>query len=255
MLARNTFNAWAPPGSLWSPWAKPSLFADLASVSSSLGDVEPLSEKEAPWLPVFDRRTAIVLDVPGELAVQRGIQLARRGYRPVPLFNTTYQSGSLVDVRDILRGLNLGRQLLPKIPLPDDAPPAFLLDSKRLPFKGGGVLNGYDNRWVVLPQDFPSASKLRVHGIATILLWQQEKAQPADDLAHVLRRWQDGGLDIYVEYGSLASPPEPLRVHRPSRYKSILHRLFVLIGLRRNAAGGFGGMVPPPSEYGSGSWG
>lgn len=255
MLARQTFAAWAPPESIWSAWAKPALFSDLDRVPSSLGSAEPLTADDAPWLPVFDRRTAIVLDLPGEIAVLRGIQLARHGYRPVPLFNTTFQYGAMVDVREILQGLNLGRRLLPDIKLPDDAPPVFLLDAKRLPMSGRGVPGAYDNRWVTLPQDFPSAAKLRAHGIATILLWQRENAQPAEDLAHVLRRWQDGGLDIYVEYGSLASPPAPLRVHRPVRYKSILHRLFVLFGLRRNAAGGFGAMVPLPSEHSSGSWG
>ena len=250
MIARHTFAAWAPPESPWSAWAKPSLFTALARVKSSLAAGELSAMEEAPWLPLFDRKTAIVLDLPGVWSVVRGLQLATRGYRPVPLFNTSYGPAAVLDVREILEGLNLGRQILPQLALPVDAPPVFLLDSGRLPSAGGGMPGTYDNRWVVLPQDFPSAAWLREHGISVVLLWQQQRTQPADDLAHVLRRWQEGGLDIYLESDTLASAPEPLTVYRPSRYKSLFHRLFVLAGLRRSSAGGFGGLVPEPSQSG-----
>lgn len=250
MKARHLFALWAPPESPWSAWAKPALFADLDRVFAEGRDEGPIPGDDAPWLPVFDRRTAVVIDLPGVVSVTRGLQLARRGYRPVPLFNTSHAANAVVPVREIAEMLNTGGRVLPAMELPADAPPAFLLDSKRL---SGLVAPGtYDNRWVVLPQDFPSAAKLREHGIAAVLLWQREPAQPADDLAHVLRRWQSAGLAIYVEYGDLASPPAPLTVHRPSRFKSVLHRLFVLAGLRRNSAGGFGSIVPVPSEGGHG---
>ncbi len=247
MNARHTFAVWAPPGCPWSAWAKPALFADLDKVFVEAPEPAPITVEDASWLPIFDRRTVMVLDLPGGLSVTRGLQLARRGYRPVPLFNTSHDRLSAVPVRDVLEGLHTGRRVLSEIDLPADAPPAFLLDSRRL----GAVRPSpgtYDNRWVVLPQDFPSAAKLREHGIAVVLLWQQRKGDPSDDLAHVLKRWQEAGLDIYLEHGDLPSPPEPLRVRTPSRYKSLFHRLFILAGLRRNSAGGFGSMVPQPSE-------
>jgi hypothetical protein len=250
MNARHAYAIWAPPESPWSPWAKPSLFADLGRVFSTAHDEGPINVEDVSWLPIFDKRTAIVIDLPGGVAVTRGLQLTRRGYRPVPLFNTSHEGNAAVSVREILEGLNTGRRVIPAMEIPADAPPAFLLDSKRLGDGRSPPPGIYDNRWTVLPQDFPSAAKLREHGIAAVLLWQRENAQPADDLAHVLRRWQDAGLDIYLEYGDLPSPPVPLTVHRPSRYKSILHRLFVLAGLRRNSAGGFGSIVPEPSQSG-----
>jgi hypothetical protein len=108
----------------------------------------------------------------------------------------------------------------------------------------------YDNRWVVVPQDFPSASKLLSHGIDAVVLWQRNPGQPAADLAHVLRRWQDAGIAIFVEHGDLPSPPEPLTVQKPPRYRSVLHRLFVMMGLRRNSAGGFGSVIPETAEGG-----
>ncbi len=248
MTPREIFAAWAPSSSPWSAWAKPSLFSSLPSVMSTLGKGELLAVEEAPWLPVFDRHTAIVLDLPGEVVVTRGLQLARQGYRPVPLFNTTYESGAVVNVRPVLGGLNLGGEILSNLVLPPDAPPVFLLDSNRMPASGGGAPGSYDNRWLVLPQDFPSAAKLREHGLSIALLWQQERTQPAEDLAHVLRRWQEGGLSIYLESGTLATAPEPLTVSQPARYRSLFHRFFVLLGLRRNSAGGFGGRVPEPSQ-------
>jgi hypothetical protein len=255
MIARQTFAVWAPQESPWSAWAKPSLFAELTRVTSELPDIGGLAEEEAPWLPVFDRRTAVVLDLPGAVAIHRGLQLARRGYRPVPLFNTSSEGKAVVETWDILRGYNLGRRVLAELRLEADAPPVFLLDSNRLAGSGGGVPGMYDNRWVVLPQDFPSAAKLKEHGVAAVLLWQARTGQPADDLAHVLRRWQDGGLSVYLESGTLESAPTPLTVYRPSRYKSIFHRLFVLAGLRRNSAGGFGAVVPEPSQGGGGGFG
>lgn len=250
MNARHVFSLWAPPESPWSAWAKPALFSDLDRVLAEGRDEGPIPATDAPWLPVFDRGTAIVIDLPGVTSVTLGLQLARQGYRPVPLFNTSHATNAVVPVREIAEMLNTGRRVLPAMDLPADAPPAFLLDSKRL--HGRANPGSYDNRWAVLPQDFPSAAKLREHGIAAVLLWQREQAQPADDLAHVLRRWQEAGLDIYVEYGDLASSPSPLTVRRPSRFKSVFHRLFVLSGLRRNSAGGFGSIVPVPSQGGHG---
>jgi hypothetical protein len=254
MIARHTFGIWAPENSPWSAWAKPALFNDLSRVTTASADTDNMPIKsDAEWLPIFARSTAIVVDLPGAEAIACGLQLARQGWRPVPLFNTSFGSDAAVPTREILEGLNRGRQWLTETALPSDAPPAFLLDSRRM--RAASVAPGtYDNRWVVLPQDFPSVGFMRGQGIAAVLLWQKEQAQPADDLAHVLRRWQEGGLDIFVEYGGLSSPPTKLTVHRPSRFKSFMHRWFVLAGLRRNSAGGFGATIPMPSESSGGGW-
>src|SRR5580765_130756 len=79
------FSTWAPENSIWSPWAKPVLFAHLDSalsyipVAGAPGDVS--------WSPPPDERVAIVLDLPGAEGVIIGLALAVRGYRPVPLYN------------------------------------------------------------------------------------------------------------------------------------------------------------------------
>ena len=53
------------------------------------------------WSPAIDEKVAVVLDLPGAEGVRVGLELAARGYRPVPLYNavplpfTARVSGSL----------------------------------------------------------------------------------------------------------------------------------------------------------------
>ena len=71
------------------------------------------------------------------------------------------------------------------------------------------------------------------------------------DLAHVLRRYQEKGLALFIlksEEGQI----ERLDVPRPSGFHGLWYRLGVLAGLRRNAAGGFGAMIPIPSTSSGG---
>ncbi len=249
MTARHTFATWAPPESPWSPWAKPVLFTELDYTHGAPSVVLPeMSHDMFAWLKPLHRRTAIVLDLPGEAAVAGGLQLTRRGYRPVPLFNTSSASNAVVSVTAIVAGLKAGEAILEKAALPADAPPAFLLDANRLPTTTRARPGMYDNRWVVLPQDFPSAAVLRRHHIDTVVLWQRANVAPANDLAHILRRWQEAGLTLLTKCGEPDQPPSPLNVPRPSLFRSVLHRLAVLSGLRRNFAGGFGSTVPEPSQ-------
>src|SRR5262249_25610457 len=52
----------------------------------------------------------------------------------------------------------------------------------------------FDNRSISFTTDFPSANFLAAHGIARVMLVQKSSAEPQPDLAHSLRRWQDGGV-------------------------------------------------------------
>ncbi len=64
----------------------------------------------------------------------------------------------------------------------------------------------FDNRWFTFPQDFPSANLLRARGISAALVIQEKAGQPAEDLSHVLRRWQDAGIEIYQAVPESTSP-------------------------------------------------
>lgn len=107
----------------------------------------------------------------------------------------------------------------------------------------------FDNRWLVFPQDFPSANFFLSRAIQTLLL-VQEKDQPLADLAHVLLRWQEAGIRLLLKNPLLPAPVTDLHVHRPSQFRSIWYRVMALAGLRRNSAGGFGSIVPQASSGG-----
>jgi hypothetical protein len=201
------FDLWAPPSAVWSRWAKPILFAEAGAGLPVSPDTEPS--------PTLDLRAtpdlAVVLDLPSAVAVKAGLALAEAGFRPVPLFNgargpTSLNIGgtALVDNDPILTWLLLGTGTLASCQLPDDAPPAFLLDSRRQPPAMNASPGRFDNRWIVFPQDFPSANFLRSQGITRVLLVQPDAQRPPqEDLAHVLCRWQEAGLQLSVATRSL----------------------------------------------------
>ncbi|HEX6902466.1 MAG TPA: hypothetical protein VF789_22290 [Thermoanaerobaculia bacterium] len=250
MNGSELFEIWAPAGSVWSPWAKPALFADQALLDAAAGPSAEASPPAPFSSPASD--TALVLDLPGEKSVELALLLARGGYRPVPLFNTTHHPAALVDVRPVLRGLASGAAALAEAYLSPQAPPAFLLDANRNTASGPAAPGRYDNRWVVFPQDFPSANFLLAQGIRHVTLLQEwrQGEQPRPDLAHVLRRWQEAGLGIHLQDPDLDQPPLTLDVRRPSSFRSLFYRALTLAGLRRNSAGGFGGIIPQPSSSG-----
>ena len=158
---------------------------------------------------------------------------------------------ALVDNDQILAWLILGAETLQRCDLADDAPPAFLLDSRRQPPQMDALPGRFDNRWMVFPQDFPSANFLRARHISKVLLIQSDaQRQPQEDLAHVLRRWQEAGLELSVATPDTVATPQPLTVNRPSRFRSLWYGALAVMGLRRNSAGGFGSVVPQPSSGG-----
>lgn len=202
------------------------------------------------WAPPARGGTALVVELEGARALTVGWGLAAAGYRPVPLFNTSHSRQSVVNVLPALLLLRPVAEALLRTPLRDEAPPAFLIDAGRNPSTARPRPRDYDNRWVVFPQDFPSANFLRAAGIDEVVLVSLATA-PAEDLAHVLLRWQTGGLRIALLNPDAASPrAEPITVRRPSRFRQVWARALVMAGLRRNAAGGFGGIVPDPSSSG-----
>jgi hypothetical protein len=262
------FDLWAPPGSPWSAWAKPVLFTQAgmcpgavhwsASAYHEGGAFAKLVR--APGVRASGAsRQAIVVDLPALDTMCAAAQLAQSGYRPVPLFNTTRGPKPLVRVDDILDGfLSVGNVIESAGP-GDLAPPVFLLDSHRQPGNVSREIDAgkFDNRWLVFPQDFPSAEFLKEHGIDSVLLCQANLTQPADDLAHVLLRWQEAGLRISCAWadGENFSGPQPLTVRTPPGYRSWMRRLLVLLKLRRSSAGGFGGIIPEAGSGGGGRFG
>jgi hypothetical protein len=193
------FEVWAPEDSLWSRWAKPALFAaPLASFPTetanpaNLMPVHSIEPRPAYDQGALDPWTAFLVDMPGERSVEIGMALARTGYRPVPLFNTAYHQSAIVPVYPLLKRLRDAADELQGLAIPPDAPPVFLLDSKRLDPSTPPGPGKFDNRWMVFPQDFPSANFLLSRNLRRVVLLLQEdrlQGRPDFDLAHVLLRW------------------------------------------------------------------
>jgi hypothetical protein len=244
--SEEAFSLWAPDGVVWSQWAKPAPFVYTGGIM--VGD--PIDDATLPVLPLdLDIRSAVIVDLPGGDAVRAGLALADRGFRPVPLFNGTSGPLPVVDVTPIVEALGGGADRLRHRTIPADAAPAFLLDSRR---RTGTPRPGmYDNRWVALPQDFPSGALLRSNGIHHATVIQQNRHDIPEDLAHVLRRWQEHGIRIHTLELATGGRTD-VTVPRPSWFRLAWYAAVTVLSLRRSNVGGFGGMVPEQSSGGYG---
>lgn len=261
MTPEELYAIWAPVDSVWSPWVLPVPFAQLIC-PEALPPTE-LQEFNLDWLPEGSAADlAIVADLPGGDAIYYGLALLGRGYRPVPIIdgspgpeltflfpsnpappaNEARTSVSVVDMRGLLRALCRGAAHLRGVSLVPSAPPAFLLDSNRMTVASPVFEGRFDNRWMVFPQDFPSSRFLRERGIRRVtFVHDKSLTQPAEDLAHVLLRWQEDGITIESKAVHTNDAPVPIQVSRPSRFRAVWYRALAVLGLRRNDAGGFGG--------------
>lgn len=80
--------------------------------------------------------------------------------------------------------------------------------------------------------------------LAASLLVRNGPVSVPDDLAHVLLRWKEGGIELLGQDAQGAGPPQPLTVSPPKGFKALWYRLLAMAGLRRNSAGGFGSVIP-----------
>src|SRR5262245_16154819 len=200
MSPEETWQIWAPPTSPWSLWAKPMLFAQMADSRSGFTPATaPLRQEALPdlrWTVSVEAGTVLVVDLPESEVVLVGLALAADGFRPVPAFNVCTGPSEVIPQKTIMQHLAAGADSLAGLALAENAPPAFLLDSNRMKLAQLPQPGLFDNRWKVFPQDFPSAQFMLDRGIRKALLIQRGRRQPQEDLAHVLRSWQDAGLVI-----------------------------------------------------------
>ena len=261
MTNEEIFTIWSPENSIWGTWAKPVLFAHMGAGFMLPAGTEAL--RDVSWAPSSAEKVGLVLDLPGDEGVWVGIALATRGYRPVPLYNAvplpfgvsvldpiSQRSIAAVNVVPIVSALRRGAEQLANLTIPNDAPPAFLLDANRHGDRSKIQPEDFDNRSVCFTTDFPSANFLLTNGIVRILLIQRDHIEPNSDLAHALRRWQDGSLAL--ERMRMDSPPlrEPFQVSRPSWYGVMFQRVLAALGLRRAVGGGFGAWMPESTAGG-----
>jgi len=239
------FGVWAPEGARWTDWAKPVVFTQYGVLT----DDTPLPDPsiDAASIPDAWGQTGVIVDLPGVESVTVGLALARRGFRPVPLYNGTMGPNPLINTEPIASAIGAGVAVLRTLTIKPDAPPAFLTDADRFEAVGAGEPGRYDNRWIVLPQDFPSATRLLASGVKAISVIQRRGLTPAEDLTHVLRRWQDGGLTITIVDLSSGRVDSNAQIPKPSAFRLAWYAAIAVLGLRRSNVGGFGAVVPEQS--------
>lgn len=253
MNRADLWNVWAPDDAWWSPWAKPVLFAQLDDPPRVPSAQPDWQSANLEGMPTSADRAAIVVDLDGIESVAYGLALVKRGFRPVPLYNVCCGPLAVVPAERLQAALVSAADDLAALSIPLDAPPAFLLDARRMEDAGRVKPGQFDNRWMTFPQDYPSGELLRARGIDAAAVVQDKSGQPRDDLAHVLLGWQEAGLTISIK-GREDAATERVVIARPKGYRWWWYRALGALGLSRNSAGGFGSVVPEPSPSSGGGF-
>ncbi len=250
MDRESVFDAWAPRDSIWTPWAKPVLFAHVDG-SDAAGftfprptwvheDLLHLADPAAGYRISAQRpKPAVVVDLPGVDGIAVGLALAEIGFRPVPLYTALPSFASVVPMEDVVRAITVGSLELATRTLSPTAAPAFLLDARRMGPKAGARVGQFDNRAVTFPGDFPSSERLRSGGVDSVILISAGDVGPQADLEATLVGWQRAGLPILHVRADSPSPARPIRVRSPgaiARLTMWWERYF----LRRDPGGGIG---------------
>src|ERR1700733_3368357 len=249
LTPREIFELWAPADSIWSPWVSPAVFTQI----DCRRPYEEKNNLDPSWPESrASRENAVVIDLPGVQSIRLAMLLAERGYRPIPILNVSPSPDAgetahpyiVLDMRDLVNELCLAIPRLQNIPIAPNAPPVFFPDSPRL--EGTAPVKDvmFDNRWMVFPQDFPSAAFLAQQKITSVTLVQSKRTQPLEDLSHALMRWQEAGVEIFTQDTVASSAPEKITIWKPSRFKAAWYRALAIMGLQRSSAGGFGSFIP-----------
>jgi hypothetical protein len=150
-------------------------------------------------------------------------------------------------VLSVLAALVEGADRLARLPLPPDAPPAFLTDALR--HGPGAVLRPgvFDNRSVHFATDFPSSPFLKDHGVVGVLTVCERERPVGWDLVPVLREWRKDGLPLRRKNLDDDAPPAEWLPRGPSLLGYWWRRLLAFLGFHPAPGGGFGDFVPAPS--------
>lgn len=214
MTGREIFNIWAPRGCKWIDWVRPVPFVAIGNGLKEYG-IYNLMKNDVIYTNKASKSTAIIVDLPGYESVEEAIELAKIGYRPIPVYNgTNEQEGAMAtsDNTSVEIALMKGAIELEKIKLSDDAPPAFLLDTNRM-IRYKMNVSVFDNSWDIYNQDMPSAKYLVESGIKKIIVRADKKIQK--DLKKILYKYQVAGINIL--FADSYKKPKKIIIRKPSK--------------------------------------
>lgn len=194
MTNKDCYRIWAPTGKRWTDWVRPVPF--IAARENVKG--YHIGELMVPDIDFIDDswdKVAVVVDLPGDESIEMGLALARRGYRPIPIYNGTIEqehARATVDNQTVGAALLCGAEILKDMEIEDEALPAFLIDKNRLNrFKlDAGV---FDNSWDVYPQDLPTADYFLKNGIKKIIVISDSMSK---DLKAIFGKFKKKNIQI-----------------------------------------------------------
>ena len=199
MKAKDIYSIWAPEGSLWTEWVKPTAFLNIKGFYN-FNTIIDFSLPSITYLK-NDNHAPIIIDLPGYESVVHSIALAKLGYRPIPLFNGTLSQDNampLVENKTKELALIWGTSELLKLNISSTALPAFLLDSNRL-FRHRYNPNVFDNSWDIYDQDLPSADYFIKQNIKEVIVVGKEFLSV--DLARILYKFQKKHIPTNLTQG------------------------------------------------------
>ena len=198
MRGKEIYKIYAPNGAKWIDWVRPVPFVAIDTYNRK--PIADWLDRKAMFLKQYQKDTAIFIDLPGKESIELSIDLAYKGYRPIPLFNgTDEQQGSqaTTDTYLIERCLINGSRKLKNIQLKNDVNPVFLLDSYRTN-RYRAKESIFDNSWDLYKQDIPSAEYFKQNGITKIIVVGNTIQR---DLKKIFLRFQEKGIEIYITDG------------------------------------------------------
>ena len=245
MNREEALRIWAPQSSPWGGWTKRVLFSFMS---------DPLPDQKASvtggWKAADSSDAAIVVELGGAEAVLAGLELAKCGYRPIPLFNACPyaldmvgdEAPALVNVMGILRALEANTEELDRMRLAESARPAFLLDANRSKgplFPGAAI---FDNRSIVRQSDVPSGKVFRAAGIQRVILVREAdraSGSVAADMYSILLSWQNDGLQIETQGYQEVWNPGSYTVKRRNALVVAFGQFVTWLSFRTNVLGSF----------------
>ena len=196
MTNKEVYKIWAPYHKKWTNWVRPVPFIYL---DESINEFIDYNISHINYLSKILDNTAIIIDINGIDSIKEGIELAKIGYRPIPIFNGTSSNNALATTNNkVIEPLLIwGALELKKIKLKDNALPVFLLDDNRINrYKiNRGI---FDNSWDVYYQDLPSSKYFLNNNIDKILVRANKINK---DLNKILYDYQNNNIKILFTNG------------------------------------------------------
>lgn len=211
---KEIYKIWAPAGKKWVDWVRPVPFVEMEHFAKGYGSFKAADNGGygAEYVDDTWKDAAFIVDLPGRESVREGVALAKKGYRPIPIFNGTVEqkdARATTDNESASMALMQYVGELTKIELPENARPAFLTDRNRLQ-RYRVNLGIFDNSWDVYHQDLPTAEYFGANDIHKIVIVGQTVAR---DLVKILYPFQKKGIEIFWTKGY--ESPKKVTLRKP----------------------------------------